>query len=422
MNRSGPTTNWKFRGWRVVGAGALLQAVYTALILQAYGQYAVILERTFGWSKSALSAGYALNRAESALLGPIQGWALDRFGSKKIARTGAVVGGFGLLAFSQVQELWQFFAAFVFVSVGASLSGFLTVTTAVVRWFERNRAKALSLSGMGFAIGGVMVPGIVWLMEHVGWRETAALSAVVFFAFSWFLAGELEGGPTDHGLHVDGLDPSARDDSAKAEGLTEVHFTAKEAMRTRAFWMISLGHMSALFVVGAVLAHLSLYLTSEQDYSLQRASFIAAALPLLQLVGMFIGGWLGDRINKRLIASVAMIGHSLGLLLLAYADAAWMIWTFVILHGLAWGARGPLMQALRADYFGSTSFGSIMGVSSLIVMMGTALGPLVAGILADETGSYRIGFTIIAAFTFVGMIFFVLATPPAPPNRVTESE
>ena len=78
----------------------MLQAVYTALILQAYGQYAVILEKTFGWSKSALSAGYALNRAESALLGPIQGWALDRFGAKRIARVGAVIGTIGLLAFT----------------------------------------------------------------------------------------------------------------------------------------------------------------------------------------------------------------------------------------------------------------------------------------------------------------------------------
>ena len=398
----------------------MLQAVYTALILQAYGQYAVILEKTFGWSKSALSAGYALNRAESALLGPIQGWALDRFGAKRIARVGAVIGTIGLLAFSQVQELWQFFAAFVLISVGSSLSGFLTVTTSVVRWFERHRAKALSISGMGFAIGGVVVPLVVLSMEQLGWRETAAISAVIFFAFSWRLAAELEGGPADHGLEVDGLDHVDREVAPKAEGLTEVHFTAKEAMRTRAFWMISLGHMSALFVVGAVLAHLSLYLTSEQGYTLQRASFIVAALPLVQLGGMFIGGWLGDRINKRLTACVAMVGHSVGLLLLAYANGAAMIWAFVVLHGLAWGARGPLMQALRADYFGSTSFGAIMGVSSLLVMLGTGLGPLVAGILADRTGSYETGFTIIAGITLVGMVFFVLATPPKPPVRAEE--
>ena len=399
-----------------MGAGGVLQAIYTAFILQAYGQYAVLLERDFGWSKSILSVGYSLNRAESALLGPLQGWALDRYGAKRVARLGAVVGGGGLLAFSQIQTLWQFFAAFVFVSIGASLCGFLTVTTAVVRWFERNRAKALSLSGMGFAVGGAMIPIVVWSMEEYSWRWTAAVSAVIFFATGWMLAPLLEGSPADFDTVVDGSLPSERDTTTRPEGLATVHFTAKQAMRTRAFWMISLGHMSALFVVGAVLAHLSLFLTSEQGYDLQSASYVAGALPMVQLVGMAIGGWLGDRFNKRLIASVAMVGHSVGLLILAYASNHLMIWVFVVLHGLAWGARGPLMQALRADYFGSTSFGSIMGVSSLIVMTGTVLGPLIAGILADQTGSYRMGFTIIAGITFVGMMFFVLATPPQQPG------
>ena len=103
--------------------------------------------------------------------------------------------------------------------------------------------------------------------------------------------------------------------------------------------------------------------------------------------------------------------------LLAFGVNIVLITLFVLLHGLAWGARGPLMQALRADYFGSSSFGSIMGISSLIVMLGTTLGPLIAGILADWTGSYRAGFLVLAALAAVGMSFFVLATPPAPPTR-----
>ncbi len=394
--------------------------MHTSLVLQAYGQYAVLLEQDLGFSKSALSAGYSLNRAESALLGPLQGWALDRFGSKNIARLGGVLGAIGLAAFSQVQSLWQFFAAFIFISIGASLSGFLTVTTAVVRWFERNRAKALSLSGMGFALGGAVIPAVVWTMTTWGWRWTAALSSIVFLVVTWPLAAILEGTPADFDEVVDGSAAPAESQQSSAEGLTEVHFTAREAMRTRAFWMISLGHMSALFVVGAVLAHLALYLTSEQGYTLQGASYVAGALPAAQLVGMAVGGWLGDRINKRLIASVAMVGHSGAILLLAYATGPLMIWAFVCIHGLAWGARGPLMQALRADYFGSTSFGSIMGVSSLVVMTGTVLGPLIAGILADQTGSYRIGFTIISGLTLMGMVFFVFATPPDPPNRASD--
>jgi MFS family permease len=186
--------------------------------------------------------------------------------------------------------------------------------------------------------------------------------------------------------------------------------------------MISLGHASALLVVGAVIAHLPLYLTTEQGMSLQQASFVGGAMPLLQFVGQLSGGYFGDRVNKRLLASGAMLGHMAGLLLLTYATNRWMIWMFIPLHGLAWGVRGPLMQALRADYFGSTSFGKIMGVSSMVVMFGMIGGPLVAGVLADVTDSYRLGFTILALMAGAGLTFFVLATPPRPPLRATTAD
>jgi len=85
---------------------------------------------------------------------------------------------------------------------------------------------------------------------------------------------------------------------------------------------------------------------------------------------------------------------------------------FVVLHGLAWGARGPQMAALRADYFGSSSFGPIMGLSSLIITMFAVSGPVIAGFLADRTGDFKLGFTILSCGTIAGFIFFVFATPP----------
>ena len=385
--------------------------------MQAMGSYLVVLERQFGWSKSVLSAAFSVNRFESALLGPLQGWMLDRLGPKRIARIGSVFLVLGFLWFGRIQSLWEFFVSFLLIAIGAALSGFLTVTVAIVRWFERRRARALATGSLGFAAGGLAVPIVVWSMNANGWRATASVSGVVAGAAVYFFARYLDGYPADYGETVDGLGSGKVARTPTVEGLTSVDFTAREAIRTRAFWMISLGHMSALFVVGAVMAHLALFLTSERGYSLQQASFVGAALPIMQIVGMTIGGALGDRVNKRLIASLAMLGHAGGILILAFAERAWMIGVFVALHGLAWGARGPLMQALRADYFGASSFGFIMGLSSLIVMLGIVLGPIIAGVLADATGTYRAGFLVVGTLAALGMVFFVLATPPAPPNR-----
>jgi MFS family permease len=89
-----------------------------------------------------------------------------------------------------------------------------------------------------------------------------------------------------------------------------------------------------------------------------------------------------------------------------------MVVLFAAGHGLAWGTRGPLMQAIRADYFGRKAFATIMGYSFLIAMLGTMGGPLIAGAFADAFGNYRVGFTILAGMAACGSVFFLLAREP----------
>ena len=85
---------------------------------------------------------------------------------------------------------------------------------------------------------------------------------------------------------------------------------------------------------------------------------------------------------------------------------------FAALHGLAWGLRGPFMSAIRADYFGRHAIGLILGISAAIAAVGQVAGPLVAGVLADLTGDYRLGFTLLAMFSALGSLAFMLATRP----------
>jgi MFS family permease len=104
-------------------------------------------------------------------------------------------------------------------------------------------------------------------------------------------------------------------------------------------------------------------------------------------------------------------------LLLAHATGLGMVLMFAVLHGLAWGWRGPQMAAIRADYFGRSSFGKILGVSNLLIIVGTIAGPLIAGYMYDRTGNYQLGFDILAAIAALGSIAFVLAKRPPPPAR-----
>ena len=408
-----------FRGWRVVKAAAGIQFLQSGLYLNVFSDYAVVLREQFGWGRSTLTFAFSMTRAESGLLGPLQGWMVERFGPKRVIRIGAVLFTVGWLLLSQMNSLWQFFAFYFAIAVGASLSGFLTLTSAMVNWFRRRRATALTLGQAGFAIGGLLTPLVAWYLSRYGWRSAAVLTGLFGGTAMFIIARWVEYRPSDVGEHVDGQPDDQDLNSPGSQYVTLADFTVREAMRTKAFWLISFGHATALLVVSAVLANRALYLQEQRGWSHVEAGFVGAGIVAFQFVGMILGGLLGDRIDKRYIAAAAMLGHSVGIVLFAHGSSTWMIWLFVPLHGTAWGARGPLMQALRADYFGPTYFPSIMGYSSLIVMLGMMSGGIFAAGAADRMdGNYTPGFTVLGVIVAFGAIWFLTLKPPIHPSLV----
>jgi MFS family permease len=113
-----------------------------------------------------------------------------------------------------------------------------------------------------------------------------------------------------------------------------------------------------------------------------------------------------------------MVMHALGLLMLTWANGVAMLVGFAVLHGTAWGLRGPFMQAIRADYFGRNAIGLILGLSAAIIALGQIAGPMVAGVLADLTGNYQLGFSLLALLSALGSLCFMLATKPLKPEAI----
>ena len=407
-----------FYGWYIAWTGAVMQLMLAALVQQSYGAYVKVLRDQFGWSKTLFSAAYSLSRVETGALGPVEGWLIDRFGPRALMQAGLVMVSAGFVLFSQIRSPWMFMVAFMLLAVGGSFASFLPLSVAVVNWFERHRARALTITSLGFATGGLLVPVVVLALEQFGWRQTAFASAVIVLAVGLPLSTLVRHRPEPYGYRRDGLPPAVTSDGAPVEedDWQANDFTIRQALATKSFWFVSLGHASALLIVSAVQVHLVLHITDNLGYSLARAGAVVALMTVMQMLGQGIAGLVGDRWSKRWIAVVCMAAHALGLVTLAYAAAFWMVIAFAVMHGVAWGTRGPLMAAIRADYFGGRNFGTIMGTSSLIAMLGNTSGPLLAGVLADRTGNYELGFTILALLSALGSVFFMVARPPGRPN------
>ena len=396
-----------FYGWYIVGAAGGVQFLSAFLWMQSYGAYVVLLQDEFGWSKALVAGAFALTRIESGILGPLQGWLVDKYGPRTILTIGT-------LLFARVDSLLGFYLTFALIAVGSSLGGFATVMVALVNWFNRHRAKAVATSQMGYSLGGLCVPLLILCLEAFGWRDTALYSGLLVILLGIPLVQLVRHRPQDYGQVADG--GFVRAEQERQSVFSDRDFTARQAMRTRSFWLISGGHACALLTVSSVLVHLVPHLAEGLDFSLASAGLIVALMTGFQMGGQLIGGFLGDRFDKRLICVLCMIAHTAGLFLLAFASNVWLVLLFAALHGLAWGIRGPLMVALRADYFGPSSFGTIMGFSSLIVMLGMSGGPIYAGYMADIHGNYQFGFSTLALGALLGSLCFAFARPPKHPG------
>jgi len=433
-----------FYGWWIVASAGGVQWLAAVLWMQSYGAYMVFLVDEFGWSKALVAGAFALTRIESGILGPLQGWLVDRFGPRVILTIGTVMFGVGFMLFALVDSIVTFYLCFLLIALGSSLGGFATLMVSIVSWFSRHRAKAVAVSQLGFSLGGLSVPLVIVLLEVYGWRTTAMISGAAVLVFGLPLVQVVRHRPEDHGEVPDGR-PSAEPMRLNVEtasgaisttasdaalcaapgvlpGAVPRDFTAREAMRTPAFWLISGGHALALLTVSAVMVHLIAHLTEGMGYSMAEAGGVVALLTGFQMLGQLSGGYLGDLFDKRLICAACMVAHAGGLLLVTFADSFLMVLAFAVLHGLAWGTRGPLMVALRADYFGPSSFGTIMGFSSLIVMLGMATGPIFAGIMADAYGNYQLGLAVLAGLSLLGSLCFIAARPPPPMLQFEETQ
>ena len=146
-----------FYGWWLVGLAVFLLTVMSSTSFQGLGLYLVALERKFGWSRTVLSAPFALARIQGAVIGPVEGWLIDRIGSRRMILIGYATMGIGFILFSQIHSIWQYILAYIVISVGGGLGGWLAVIALVNNWFIRRRSFALATAMSGVHFGGFLV-------------------------------------------------------------------------------------------------------------------------------------------------------------------------------------------------------------------------------------------------------------------------
>ena len=399
----------------------------TVPLFHAMSVWAVALEREFNWNRTQLGFALTFTRVEGGLMGPLEGYLTDKVGTRRMVFIGLVILGGGFLFFAQVQNLWMFYLAYVFMAMGQGLGSWIPLMTMLNRWFARRRSMAIGWANVGSRLGAlILVPAIAWAIDpdqdRLGWRMTATILGVFVLVMAGPVSRLLRNNPQDYGLLPDGDVPTEtsgtpganpeRRTSRRPARTVEADFTASEAIRTPAFWLIAFGHGLTSMVILAIMAHLAL-LMEDKGYQVQNAAFVVAVYTGAAMVFQLVGGYLGDHVPKRFAISFFTGVQAVGVLVLVMADALAMFYVFAVIFGMGFGGRNPLTVAIRADYFGTAAFGKILGLSTVPMNILLLAAAPFAGWMRDVQGNYTLAFLILAGLNLVGAACFLFARRPA---------
>ena len=436
MAGSGTTTAVRvvrrmFYGWFMVAVGALLMAVGVGPLWSGLPVWNPVLRNGFGWTAGQMSWAFSLTQVQEGSMTAVLGILVDKLGPRRMVFLGLIVLGVGFVLFSQIRELWHLYVVFMVMSLGSTMSSWLPIMTVLNNWFVRRKTMAMALAQEGFSLSSILVPILLaWAIggadphesERYGWRTSALFVGLVCLVLAVPLSSLVRNRPEDMGLLPDGDEaaPNARTQAASggppAAGADE-GYTWREAINTTTFWLMATGHATTTVTLGTTYVHLGLLL-DDQGYSLGTIGVVVAVYTSLAAVFLPVGGYLGDKFPIRTMAFAFSTILTLSVVLLVLAPGAGMLFVFAVLFGIGTGGRFALMTSMRGRYFGRKAFAAITGLSIAPASVLLIAGPVVAGIVRDQTGRYDEAFLGIAAISLVGGIALLLmGEPTKPPGR-----
>ena len=389
----------------------MVQWYASAIFWRGFQAFVPPILETFGWSRGVTGAAISLQRGESGLISPFVGVILDKYGPRKAMAFGVLLTGGGFVYMSQMQSLWQFYIAIVLLTLGMSFGTFIVFVVTVANWFVRKRARALATLMSFSAIGGLTLPILVSSIDTFGWREVMLACGIGFWLIGFPATLVMRKRPEDYGMVPDGgPDESLVNGKAnRAGGIREQAITMRQAIKLRFFWQLAIVTSLGQLVSSTNLFHFAALL----DYGMTAALAAAAAgaVAIGDLSGRAGIAVIGDRFDKRKMLTIAMIMQTIGVAGLAGINAEvfgvnlglWPLPLFVVFFGLGFGSSIPLRLSILGDYFGRTSYGSIVGLTSSVNALFGAAGPALVGFIYDGTDSYRLGFTTLAVMLVISI-------------------
>jgi len=395
----------------MVMACVMISMYFSGTIYMGFTTIFTPIANEMGWSYTQISFAASIRGFEAGLLVPISGMIMDRWGPRRLLIGGTLITGVGLILLSRIQSLPMFYIAFGLICVGMSAAPTGLLMSAMANWFRKNEGLAMGITASGVSFGGLLIPVVTYLVDTFGWRQAMMMVGFGVWAFPLPISLILRHKPEKYGYQPDGVRISVSE--SIVQPMVEVKknkdpdFSTKQALCSWVFWTIAVALLFHVMAVNAIATHIMPFFSSI-GVKRSVSGFIISAVPLIGIVGRIGFGWLGDRIDKMKIATLALVLTGLGTLIFMFvtADRVWLIIIFIVVYGIGWGGIVPMSSGLVIKYFGRNRVGTIVGCINSVMMLGSMTGAPLAGWTFDMKGSYQMAWLIMGSMIMIATIAF----------------
>jgi MFS family permease len=391
--------------------------------------FVVPMTEQFGWSRGMFSGVVSLGGLCAIAISPLVGRFIDRYGSGIMIAATSAVAGVCAVGLAVVSQSWAFYALYVPGRAFFAAPLELGTSTAVSNWFIRRRPLSNALLSISQGTGLAMMPLVAqFIILEWGWRSAWASLGIYTLALGVLPPLLLMARrPEDMGLEVDpasGSQTRARETAARLgttprvdSAATEVNFTVRQALGTRAFWLLAVFSAAGFMVQAGVSLHQVPHFIL-QGVPGHQAALTASTFALAQVLGGLLWSSLVLWVPLRFVLAVSGLAVAVGALGTGLSSTLWGGIPAAASLGVGVGGLHLLLRLAWADYYGRSYLGSIRGLTLPVQIGGQAMGPIIAGFSYDATESYWTPFLLFAVAVALAALLVVYATPPT--RRVGE--
>lgn len=395
-----------FYGYVVVVAATFVMVI-TQGVFYSFGIFFKPILHEFGWTRAMTAGAFSLATVLRGLSAIIVGDLTDRFGPRLVVTLCSLFLGLGYLLMSQTTTIWQVYLFYgVLTGIGMSGPGVPLVAT-IPKWFISKRGVMTGIVFAGIGLGTFIIPPIANnLISGYDWRMSYLILGGSVLVLSSLATQFLRRDPAQVGQLA--LDNGIKD---KDRLVNETKaFTLKEAVKFSQFWMVCAIYFCFGFPLFATMVHIAPHAT-DLGISTTDAANIIAIIGLVSIAGKVCIGFVIDRMGSRPAFIISFGTMTLSFLWLMVAKEPWMLYTFAIIFGFAYGTGITPQTTVIAELFGLSSLGLIMGIALFAFTIGAAIGPWLAGHIFDVFSNYQIAFLVLGGVSVLGIIATLLLKP-----------